>query len=251
MRLPARLIVTAFAVRRRRLQRLGRIRGHPQLPPGPTPVVPSPSPDAAPQTYWLRAMTTQALPPVNVFAMQPHVRDHRRRPRRHPGSRSRDLPRTSHAEPPGPPDHGSRARCDPGRGEGAGPARGHHGLHGGSDARRRHQRPDRAHGGWPDRHPHRQPERAHGVRDHAVHAARGLGRRVRGVLAPPGRPSVLDPRRARPRGRVRGPRLRHPRRPRPGAGPEPARRPRWTGRSSSRSPCSAARSATARTAVAP
>jgi hypothetical protein len=74
MRLPARLIVTAFAVVAAACGGSGGSAVTPSSPPGPTPVIPSPSPDAAAQTYWLRAMTTQALPPVNVFAMQPHVR---------------------------------------------------------------------------------------------------------------------------------------------------------------------------------
>ena len=42
----------------------------PPASPGPTPV---PSADPATATFWLRASTTQALPPVNVFAMQPYV----------------------------------------------------------------------------------------------------------------------------------------------------------------------------------
>jgi hypothetical protein len=74
MRLPARLIVTAFAVLAAACGGLGGGSSLvPSSPPGPTPVIPSPSPDAATQTYWLRAMTTQALPPVNVFAVQPYA----------------------------------------------------------------------------------------------------------------------------------------------------------------------------------
>jgi hypothetical protein len=42
--------------------------------PSPSPSAPpAPSPDPGAQGYWLRASTTQALPPVNVFAMQPYV----------------------------------------------------------------------------------------------------------------------------------------------------------------------------------
>lgn len=74
MRIPARPIVTAFAVV---VAACGGSGGGsaptPSSPPGPTSVIPSPSPDPAAATYWLRTMTTQALPPVNVFAIQPSV----------------------------------------------------------------------------------------------------------------------------------------------------------------------------------
>ncbi len=65
MRLPASILVTAIAVL------VAACGGaSPSTPAAPTP---EPSADPPAQTFWLRAMTTQALPPVNVFAMQPYV----------------------------------------------------------------------------------------------------------------------------------------------------------------------------------
>jgi len=73
MRLPAPLAVITFAVLAAACGGSGGGSSLvPNSPPGPTTVIPSPSPDSATQTYWLRAMTTQALPPVNVFAMRPY-----------------------------------------------------------------------------------------------------------------------------------------------------------------------------------
>jgi hypothetical protein len=67
MRLPARLIVTAFTVV---VAACGGAGG--ASPSTPATPVPTPTEDPAAATYWLRATTTQALPPVNVFALQPY-----------------------------------------------------------------------------------------------------------------------------------------------------------------------------------
>ena len=71
MHLPARLLVTAFAVLVAACGGSGAASpsSSPSASAGPTP---GPSADPAAQTYWLRAMTTQALPPLNVFGMQPY-----------------------------------------------------------------------------------------------------------------------------------------------------------------------------------
>ncbi len=71
MHLPVRLTAVAFALAVAACSGGGASpTAAPSGPPGPTPVA---SPDPGTTTFWLRAMTTQALPPVNVFAMQPHV----------------------------------------------------------------------------------------------------------------------------------------------------------------------------------
>ena len=71
MHLPARLLVTTFAVLVAACGGTGAASPSalPSSSAGPTS---EPSPDPAAQTYWLRAMTTQALPPLNVFGMQPY-----------------------------------------------------------------------------------------------------------------------------------------------------------------------------------
>jgi hypothetical protein len=74
MRLPARLLVIASAVLVAACGGSGAVSSS----SAPSTSSPSagptsePSPEPAAQTYWLRAMTTQALPPVNVFGMQPY-----------------------------------------------------------------------------------------------------------------------------------------------------------------------------------
>ena len=79
MRLPVRLTATAFAVLVAACGATGA--ASPSAPPSSAPAAtPSsstgptsqPSADPATQTYWLRAMTTQALPPLNVFGTQPY-----------------------------------------------------------------------------------------------------------------------------------------------------------------------------------
>ena len=68
MRLPAPLILTACAVI---VVACGGAGGpSPSTPEAPTQGSGGDTPGG---TYWLRAMTTQALPPVNVFATQPTV----------------------------------------------------------------------------------------------------------------------------------------------------------------------------------
>jgi hypothetical protein len=71
MRLSARLAVAVFAVLVVACGGAGA--ASPSVSPSPSSGPSSePSPNPAAGTYWLRAMTTQALPPVNVFGMQPY-----------------------------------------------------------------------------------------------------------------------------------------------------------------------------------
>ena len=62
-RLPALLLIAALAA-------ACTTGGSASPTPPPTPV-PSPQPTPDPGTYWLRAMTTQALPPLDVFGCLP------------------------------------------------------------------------------------------------------------------------------------------------------------------------------------
>jgi hypothetical protein len=71
MRLPAPLVATAAALL---VAACSSGAASPSPSPLPTPapsVPPSPGPDL--QTYWLRATTTQALPPLNVFGGQSYA----------------------------------------------------------------------------------------------------------------------------------------------------------------------------------
>ena len=63
LRLPALLLIAALAA-------ACTVGGSSSPTPPPSPA-PSPQPTPDPSGYWLRAMTTQALPPLNVFGLLP------------------------------------------------------------------------------------------------------------------------------------------------------------------------------------